>query len=118
MLLRSCGRYIPHSSYQGDVSNPELSLLEPFPHKQSTAYHGSVAQKVTQMKKNNLREQPAEQGGYEELESGSAITIGIRCGVKLTVTFEFAASDNPCSISGTVNKSELSLVKLHMIRIS
>lgn len=32
---------------------------------------------------------------------GQVITIGIKCGVKLTVTFDFAASDNPCSISGT-----------------
>lgn len=30
-------------------------------------------------------------------------TIGIKWGVKLTVTFEFAASANPCSISGTGN---------------
>ena len=28
-------------------------------------------------------------------------TIGMRCGVKLTVTLDCATSDNPCSISGT-----------------
>lgn len=32
--------------------------------------------------------------------TSATITIGIKCGVKLMVTFECAASDNPCSISG------------------
>jgi len=32
------------------------------------------------------------------------MTIGIKCGVKLTVIFDCAASDNPCSISGTAGK--------------
>lgn len=32
---------------------------------------------------------------------GAVSTIGIRCGVKLTVIFVLAAPDSPCSISGT-----------------
>jgi len=32
------------------------------------------------------------------------ITIGIKCGVKLTVILEPATSDSPCSISGTESK--------------
>lgn len=35
------------------------------------------------------------------------VTIGIRCGVKLTVIFECAASDSPCSISGTVTQNRI-----------
>lgn len=50
--------------------------------------------------KKKERQRKKERISNDVMHLGS-ITIGIRCGVKLMVTFERAASDRPCSISGT-----------------
>lgn len=44
--------------------------------------------------------------------SATTITIGIKCGVKLMVTFEWAASDNPCSISGAESHDKKKLMPI------
>lgn len=41
-------------------------------------------------------------------------TIGMRCGVKLTVTFDCTTSDNPCSISGTAKYNQETLNSIYI----
>lgn len=79
-------------------TGPQFSLLEPFPHKQLIAYHGS--NKWQQEAFVNLLDKQEEKN-TEDRTLGATLTIGIRCGVKLTVTLEPEASASPCSISGT-----------------
>jgi len=62
------------------------------------AYHGSEKRK-----RETFVSLPDKQyKNTKDITLSATLTIGIRCGVKLMVTFEPAASASPCSISGAV----------------